>query len=523
MKSRSSRVTALILMLLISAVLMIYRAGWFDVSYIVRPETEGTDTGAKPESEFVAGTNTDNEEITDTNTDTESADTGSNTDSANADTGDSVTPPKFTPVSVAEAEDCGYELSYDEWNTGEDWILAALPMELPDYYSSGKHTVTTVAYEPQDRAPSIVVYSEKEEDKLAVTLYMGYVIIETEEENISCIYSSSGDLIGTFDSEEITPAMCRDEKDRPLFLYKEAYYYLDTKRGRFTQSDYDPTEDLRGARFDYTPDYGDGVADRTFSHSMEIVYEYDPIENKYDEEGFQLAYKIPVELHTYTLVNKYGTQVKDTVYYGAYAFSESRAAVVDEEGHLMFITRSGNVAVNPKTTRNDLTLGIKVYDFYLEPLTNGEESIGFYFFEHGLCRVRIMTVDRSRYNRNGRLYVTSEDDVLIYNNGDIFEVPEGYDIKSYSSGMILLEKNGKYGYMDYTGSWVVDPYLTYAEPFYEGLAVIGTNEGRALIDTEGNTVIPFGVYSHISHASTGVISAYGDECGWVILHKMQKD
>ncbi len=522
MRNRSSRVTALVLMILISAVLMIYRAGWFDVSYIVRPETEGTETETAEDTDAHTGADTETESDPETETETETETEAPDTEGS--DVGDTPAPPEFSLISVSEAEEADYSLSYEEWQTGGDWVLASLPMELPGYYSCRKHTVTTVTYEPQDRAPTIAVYSEKEEDKLAVTLYMGYVIVETEKENISRIYSGDGDFIGTFDSEEIVPAMCRDKKDRPLFLYKNAYYYLDAKRGRFTEVEYSAAEDLRGARFDYTPDYGDGVSDRTFSHSMEIVYEYEPIKNKFDKEGFQLAYKIPKELHTYQLVNKYGTVVKkDTLYYGAYAFSESRAAVVDEEGHLMFITRSGNVAVEPKTTRLDVTLGIRVYDFYLEPLTDGEESIGFYFFEHGLCRVRLMTVDRSRYNRNGRLYVTSENDVLIYNNGDIFEVPAGYDIKSYSSGMILLEKNGKYGYMDYTGSWVVDPYLTYAEPFYEGLAVVGTDEGRALIDTEGNPVIPFGVYSHISHASTGVLTAYSEDGGWTLIHKMQKD
>jgi hypothetical protein len=131
---------------------------------------------------------------------------------------------------------------------------------------------------------------------------------------------------------------------------------------------------------------------------------------------------------------------------------------------------------------------------------------------------------------------------MIYTNGKEFEIPSGYDVIAYSSGMILLKHNGKYGYMSYTGAWVVQPTLSYAEPFYEGLAVIGDGRGNyALIDTEGNFVIPYGVFSYISNASTGVIAAYIGEYlstypgantqqnsnispvsrGWHILYKMK--
>ncbi|MBR6743728.1 MAG: WG repeat-containing protein, partial [Clostridia bacterium] len=159
-------------------------------------------------------------------------------------------------------------------------------------------------------------------------------------------------------------------------------------------------------------------------------------------------------------------------------------------------------------------------------ITNGEESIGFYFFEHGLCRVRLMSVDYYRYEKYKRLYVVSDNDFIIYANGDRFPIPEGYDVISYSSGMILLEKDGKYGYMDYTGDWIVDPVLKYAEPFYEGLAVIGAGEDgkeRALIDVSGQYVIPPGEFSYISHASTGLLTVWSDEDGWELLYKMKLD
>ena len=69
---------------------------------------------------------------------------------------------------------------------------------------------------------------------------------------------------------------------------------------------------------------------------------------------------------------------------------------------------------------------------------------------------------------------------------------------------------------------MVQPVYSYAEPYFEGLAVIGLESGeKAMIDTAGNTVIPF-AYEHISNVSSGVIALYDSETGWQILHKMTK-
>ena len=112
---------------------------------------------------------------------------------------------------------------------------------------------------------------------------------------------------------------------------------------------------------------------------------------------------------------------------------------------------------------------------------------------------------------------------MMDKNGKEFPLPEGYDIVSYSDGVILLTRDGKYGYMDYTGAWIAQPIYDFAQPFYEGLAVVGFGEGdRLMIDTEGNIVIPMGAYDYISNASSGVIAAWRDGHGWDILHKMAK-
>ncbi len=526
MKTRSSRVTALIMLLLISAVVAIYRHGWFDVSFINRPVTEtvGESDSSDSADTDTDGTTFDSDLILDTpgQTDTDSA----STESSSAQDGtDGATPePEFYLPTVAEV-DADHTRSYEEWVSTGEWVLALTEFETPSYFSSEKRNVYTVSYVPQeDRSPYQPVYTKVKEDKPAILLYMGYIIVETDTENRSNIYTAKRKLIGSFDDKNITLAWCRDTEDRPLFIYKDAYYYLDEKKGRFVESDYDSVTESRGACFDYTPEYGVETSDRRFLSTSEIVYTYEPIEGAFDEEGYQLAYKVPHVQYTYALSTKANKALTEYIYYGRYPFSESLAAVIDEDGHLYYIAKTGKVAIKPSKVRNDVELGNKVYDFYMEPITNGEESIGFYYFDRGLVRVRVMTVDYARYNREKRrIYVVSDKDVLIYENGDRFRTPEGYDIKAYSSGMILLERDGLYGYMDYTGAWIVEPTLTYAEPFYEGVAVIGNGDERALIDRNGAYVIPFGEYSYISNASMGIIAVYGEDDGWQVIYKMKKD
>jgi len=100
----------------------------------------------------------------------------------------------------------------------------------------------------------------------------------------------------------------------------------------------------------------------------------------------------------------------------------------------------------------------------------------------------------------------------------------GYSIVAYSDGVVLLEKKGRYGFLETaTGQWIADPQYTYAEPFCEGLAVIGYADGkRCMIDTEGNVVLPM-VYDHISQCSNGTVVAYAEGQGWSIYNKMSAE
>ena len=59
-------------------------------------------------------------------------------------------------------------------------------------------------------------------------------------------------------------------------------------------------------------------------------------------------------------------------------------------------------------------------------------------------------------------------------------------------------------------------------PFVEGIGIICDDEGTfGAVDTDGNVVIPFD-YEEILPPSSGVISCYSEETGWILLAKVEK-
>lgn len=522
-----SRIPAFAALLLFCLVIYLYVDGWFDVSFIARGdtpdnvETVSTDADTSDNSNN-GGSHTSAPETngpSSPGTDPPSTDPPE-TDNPGADVVEFVTIPDVKSLGD------GYSRSYSDWVPNGGWSLAEAKLGKvtpPSWFSSHKKTVYDVSYVSNGgRNPYEVVYTPVSVDAPAVTLYMGYIIVETKKPGTVNIYSSDGSPLGSYAESKIEPAWCRDRSGRPLFTYSDAYYYLDADKKRFTLSDYDPNTGNRGALFDYTSDYGKSrEKDRQFVSKSEIIDEYIPVDepdNAEDTTG-NTFYVVPTLYNSFALANGRGEAVGEYDYTVAYEFSDSLAAVVDAEGHLYYITPSGSTAIETSRVYKDVNFNERsVIEFYMEPLSNGPESIGFYFFEHGLVRARVLKLDNSRYKK-GRIYVISDEDVVITTSGERFNIPLGYDIISYSSGVFLLSGENGYGYMDYTGTWIVDPDLDGGEPFYEGLAVIKKNGKYALIDTAGNTVIPYGQFSHISNASSGVIAAYDGD--WHILYKMK--
>jgi len=401
----------------------------------------------------------------------------------------------------------GYRITDLEYDNS--YVISKLTTQLDvgSEYSLREQTVQVPVRIPDEKYPNYytTVFEDAQTDRPAVDIYMDYIIIDNGE---TCkLTKNDGTILAEdFDVEKYVPAYTRDKNDIPLFKSEEQskynprntitrYYYVN-KNGEFKTSDYDDKADSRGLYFNY-PSYF-GKSDSSFR-----VY--------YDEE---------LELYAYGTAD--GVASKDDYKYSAaFNHSEGICAAVETDGLMYFLNRNNItlISASKEFFKKYNESQRRLLANYIMPDTFGEESRGFFYFDHGLCRVRKQVIDAYHWQTYEDRRVTSDDDILICYDGTEFPIPTGYNLISYSNGVLLLEKDGLYGYMDHTGGWIAEPVYTYARPFNEGLAAVGNDGKIGMIDTNGNIVIPQ-VFDHISDASGGLIALYDGECGWTVLNKL---
>lgn len=202
-------------------------------------------------------------------------------------------------------------------------------------------------------------------------------------------------------------------------------------------------------------------------------------------------------------------------YASAYAFTEDGlAAVTDFDDNVFYINTEGKEVISIRDTVHinpPEMSGIRIRQFYFEPVTKGLESIGTYYFDHGYTMLRYCWV--SNFNKK-QLY--RNEFRLIDTKGKQFEVPGGYTLVGYSDGVLLLEKEGAYGYMNTKGAWVSPAVYQKASPFLQGLGVAVNAEGKyGLIDRSGSEILPF-AFDYISNVSGGKVVTFSADRGWEI-------
>lgn len=304
---------------------------------------------------------------------------------------------------------------------------------------------------------------------------MGFILLADGENRE--ILAPNGAVINVQDDHYLAFMSARTVFGTPVFLDCNTGKYVNLLTdGTITECDYDDKRDSRGIVFDYPSYFG-----QTDNINCKVVY-----------NGRGFGYNIE------------GEDARNVPYSYEKAFSHSEGfgCAYDDDNRVYFFNETGRLRIGGMAINADM---------YGCGTVNDERALGYYYFDEGLTRIT-----RRRYRR-GQLI--SEYHTFIDREGNEFKTPDDYSVYSYSNGMILLEKDGMFGYMNSRGKWIMQPEYSYARPFFEGLAVVGEKDGKkGMIDRNGNYVIP-PIFDEIADCSGGVITAYDKEMGWQVLNK----
>ncbi|MBO4423154.1 MAG: WG repeat-containing protein [Clostridia bacterium] len=303
----------------------------------------------------------------------------------------------------------------------------------------------------------------------AVDVYMGMFVV-ADGKKLS-FYNGSGRLIYTYEGEkELVFAYERDKEDRPLFILDEKYWYIDEATSQLSESDFD-VRDSRGLHYNYPSSFGK-------SDGQYVSYRSGDYHGVADADG---------------------RTVRTAIFEEGYNYSDG-LGLISYKGDACYLNEAGKVAID---------------DFEIV-VQRDEGGIGSIYFDGGYVIVRKII-----YNPIKRTKVEEDMEVLIDTRGREYELPKGYNIVSYSDQRILVENNKKYGFYAVKGAWIADTVYTYATPYYEGLAVVGSNAAKGVIDLNGDFVIPMS-YSYISVCSGGIIVCYSQQTGYEVYIKAEK-
>jgi len=441
----------------------------------------------------------------------------------------------------------GYSLLSDgDWTGGMQLGEMQFAFKLPEKYTVNTHTVDKVQYVyPENNSEHYATTVQVTEDRPAIALYMGYIIYDRGDKLF--LINNRGVTLLSFDDTQTIPAYTRDKNGVPLFYrnlwsaekgMEKIYYRLSEDEKSFILADYNDLLDGRGLYFDYPASYGiptnntylvaeseEAVKARLEAEAQRVAA-LTPEELAAEEEDRKVNKTVNAAAYEYPRLGftRWDNNYTGLIFRNAYNYSEGLAAVTADGDRqaLYFISQYGYIAASGSRTTYRKDYERYVIESWRLPVSFGIESIGSLYFDHGLVRVRKQTMDYGAYISYDNIRIISDEDILIDKKGNVFPIPSGYVLKGYSCGVILLEKDGKYGFMDYTGDWIAQPVYSSATPFLGGLATLTTPDGRVgMIDTKGNIVLPF-AYDAITSVSSGLVAAFHPEDGWQILKILAK-
>lgn len=398
---------------------------------------------------------------------------------------------KLLSVDTYDASNC--------YIVGEKWANS-------DDFTCGTHEVEVLSrIDNEHDGGFTVVKTPVTREKIAVVAYMGYIIYTYKNEsgeikNALCL--PSGEIIFDDLGDKI-PAYCRDFSNEPVFSNekKTKYYALRQK-----QSD-------SGVSYVFESVKQEKVR-------VGLYYDYPATPVALYQNKYELSYRTDRGFYLFYNPNTNQRVLSSHIAYG-FNFTKEGLAVVQrsDEDEVWIINTNGRAELRGSKKWVDIGGSDgKQYAIqrYVLPKTFGIESIGCQGFDNGWLRVLVQV----RHAVKDTLL--TERYVLIDLEGNEFDIPSGYSLEGYSDGVLLLEKDGLFGYYSINGYWIAQPIYTYARPFIQGLAVLGFENGTlGMIDTSGKIVMPF-VYTYLSDVSSGRVVGFCEGVGYTVYTIYQK-
>lgn len=160
------------------------------------------------------------------------------------------------------------------------------------------------------------------------------------------------------------------------------------------------------------------------------------------------------------------------------------------------------IASDPEAPEDTSKYRFKLIDCYGDVIFTPPAGYQYWPVHNGMFPAR---------TQDGRIivYNTSGEEVLNI-EGSLFDGSEE-TWQIFFDGLMVVQRNDKWGYVDMQGQWVIEPKFENADVFTDGLARVQVDGKAGFIDTNGNFVIePQYEWDH-TDPSEGLIAVEGDE------------
>ncbi len=210
-------------------------------------------------------------------------------------------------------------------------------------------------------------------------------------------------------------------------------------------------------------------------------------------------------------------------------FHENLAAIYDHETQTYgFIDTKGQWKIAPQFTfAGDFSEGFAI-------VTKGEKS-GYITQDGNWLPIPFIVYQNSRPFSEGLAIVRSDHDYFINTKGETAineeQLAQYAYIEDFHDNRALVnkysadEEEGLFGYLDPSGTEIIPAQFTQAESFSEGLALVEKDGKKGFIDTQGRWIIDVSQYHFIYPFSEGLAGVcklgesysdrWHDRCGFI--------